>query len=274
MDDATPGPTMTNPLDDVWRALADPTRRALLDALRDGAKTTGQLVGSVEGMTRFGVMKHLGVLVDAGLIVTEKRGRERWNHLNAVPLRRIYERWVSRYEDQWAGSLERLKQRAEGRVEREDVMGVKFSDRQIRTAHVLCEVTVNAPREVVYRAWFDDTPDWFFENEESRRKRPVRCEEKMGGRFYVDLPGGGFNMLAEITMIKPNDKIRLRGDCTIPDAFVANMTVSFEEAGAGTRVRVDHRMSGDFADDLPAGFDEGWTDGLTKLKRLVESRRA
>lgn len=108
-----PGTIVADQMDRVFKALADPTRRALLDALRTGPKTTGELVASVGGMTRYGVMKHLGVLEESGLVTTRKEGRKKWNHLNAVPLRMIYERWVSKYEDQWAGSLIRLKQHAE-----------------------------------------------------------------------------------------------------------------------------------------------------------------
>lgn len=108
-----PGTIGADQMDRVFKALADPTRRALLDALRTGPKTTGELVASVGGMTRYGVMKHLGVLEESGLVTTRKEGRKKWNHLNAVPLRMIYERWVSKYEDQWAGSLIRLKQHAE-----------------------------------------------------------------------------------------------------------------------------------------------------------------
>ncbi len=259
---------MDDPFEPVWKALADPTRRALLDALRDGPRTTGALAECFPEMTRFGVMKHLSVLQAAGLITTERKGRERWNHLNAVPLKRMYERWVSRYEDRLAGSLLRLKHTAE----MESRMGVKYMDRPVRTAHVVCTVSIDAPREVVWRAWFDRTADWFYEKEPGQHDGASHCEEKMGGKFYMDVPGGGFNVLGEVTMIKPGSKIRLRGDCTIPDAFVANMTIAFEDADHGTRVTVDHRMSGDFADDLPAGFDEGWMDGLTKLKALVESR--
>lgn len=108
-----PGTIVADQMDRVFKALADPTRRALLDTLRTGPKTTGELVASVGGMTRYGVMKHLGVLEESGLVTTRKEGRKKWNHLNAVPLRMIYERWVSKYEDQWAGSLIRLKQHAE-----------------------------------------------------------------------------------------------------------------------------------------------------------------
>ncbi len=258
-----------NPLDAVWKALADPTRRAMLDELRDGPRTTGALAERFGGMTRFGVMKHLGVLEAAGLVTVERKGRERWNHLNAVPLRRIYERWVSRYEDNLAGSLLRLKQT----VERKERMGVKLLDQPARVAHVVCEVVIDAPRETVYRAWFDDVRDWFYENDEARRTRPTRWEEKIGGKCYLEYPGGGFNVIGELTMIKVNEKIRMRGDCTAPEAFIANMTIAFEVVDGGTRVKIDHRMMGEFPDAMPGEFEEGWMDGLMKLKALVEARR-
>lgn len=96
----------------VWKALADPSRRRLLDLLRDGPRTTGQLCEEFGDVTRFAVMKHLRVLEGAGLVVVKRRGRERINHLNAVPLRLIYERWISPYQDVWAGRTARLARRA------------------------------------------------------------------------------------------------------------------------------------------------------------------
>ena len=96
-------------LDPVWKALSDPTRRAILDLLRQGSRTTTEIVDAFPHLTRFGVMKHIDVLRDAGLISTREEGRQRLNSLNAVPIRRIYERWVSRYEEFWADQLLRLK---------------------------------------------------------------------------------------------------------------------------------------------------------------------
>src|SRR5687768_12316480 len=99
-------------LEAVWKALADPTRRQFLDALRDGPRTTGDL-GRPFTLSRFAVMKHLAILERAGLVVVRRQGRERWNHLNAVPIRQVYERWVRPYEAVWAESLLRLREQAE-----------------------------------------------------------------------------------------------------------------------------------------------------------------
>jgi len=80
-------------LDPVWKALADPTRRRILDLLRDRPRTTGDLCAAFP-LTRFAVMKHLSVLKGAGLLTVRREGRERWNHLNAVPLRRMLEHYI------------------------------------------------------------------------------------------------------------------------------------------------------------------------------------
>jgi len=102
-------------LDVIWKALADRTRREILDYLRDGPRTTSEIVQQFPQLTRFGVMKHIDVLREAGLILTREEGRRRVNSINAVPLRRIYERWVSRYEDVWASQLLGLKDSLESK---------------------------------------------------------------------------------------------------------------------------------------------------------------
>jgi len=104
---------MAEDLDGVWKALSDPTRRAILDLLRRGPRTTTAIVEAFPHLTRFGVMKHIDVLREAGLVSTREDGRQRVNSLNAVPIRQIYERWVSRYEEFWADKLLRLQEDVE-----------------------------------------------------------------------------------------------------------------------------------------------------------------
>jgi DNA-binding transcriptional ArsR family regulator len=100
-------------LDCVWKALSDSTRRAILDLLRQGPRTTTELVKAFPQLTRFGVMKHIDVLREASLILTREEGRQRINSLNVVPIRQIYERWVGRFEELWASHLLRVKEDAE-----------------------------------------------------------------------------------------------------------------------------------------------------------------
>jgi DNA-binding transcriptional ArsR family regulator len=104
---------MPDDLDAVWKALADPTRRAILDLLRRGSRTTTGIVEAFPHLTRFGVMKHIDVLRDSGLIQTREEGRQRVNSLNAVPIRQIYERWVSPFQEQWSNQLLRIKDTVE-----------------------------------------------------------------------------------------------------------------------------------------------------------------
>jgi DNA-binding transcriptional ArsR family regulator len=100
----------------VFRALADPTRRHLLDRLfeRDG-RTLTELESELE-MTRFGVMKHLRVLEDAGLVVTRRRGREKLHYLNPVPIRLIHDRWIDKYTERHVSALAELKTTLEERT--------------------------------------------------------------------------------------------------------------------------------------------------------------
>ena len=103
-------------MDEVFKALADPTRRQLLDALFE---QDGQTLSALEerfDMTRFGVMKHLKQLEEAGLVVTRRQGREKLHFLNPVPIREVHDRWVSKYAEPWASALTGLKRD----LERED----------------------------------------------------------------------------------------------------------------------------------------------------------
>jgi DNA-binding transcriptional ArsR family regulator len=105
--------TNADKLDPVWKALSDPTRRAILDLLRDGPRTTTEIVAAFPRLTRFGVMKHLDGLRAAGLVQTREAGRQRVNSLNATPIRQIYERWVGPFQELWTGHLLGLKEAAE-----------------------------------------------------------------------------------------------------------------------------------------------------------------
>ena len=100
---------MADELDKVWKALSDPTRRTILDLLRGGPRSTTDIVDEFPDLTRFAVMKHMDVLREADLVVTRSEGRRRVNSLNAVPIRRIYERWMGPFSELWSSTLLRLK---------------------------------------------------------------------------------------------------------------------------------------------------------------------
>ena len=104
---------MVTTMDDVFKALADPTRRSLLDEL---FRRDGQSLSALEQrlpMTRFGVMKHLKVLEEAGLVVTKRSGREKLHFLNPVPIRLVHDRWIDKYTERQVSALADLKQSLE-----------------------------------------------------------------------------------------------------------------------------------------------------------------
>ncbi len=109
---------MQDKTDRIWKALADPTRRAILDDLARQPQTTGNLVRRHSDLCRTAVMKHLELLTSAGLVVIRREGRTRWNYLNPVPIQRVCERWIHQHLRQMTGALSRLKDHMENRGQR------------------------------------------------------------------------------------------------------------------------------------------------------------
>jgi DNA-binding transcriptional ArsR family regulator len=112
-------PRRRDELAPVWRALASPVRRAILDELRDGPRTTGAIAERFPTLTRFAVMQHLRVLEEAELVIPRREGRERYNYVNPVPIQRIHDRWVSRYMKPWTEALVSLRDELETRSRKE-----------------------------------------------------------------------------------------------------------------------------------------------------------
>ncbi len=124
----------------MFRALADPTRRSLLDEL---FAQDGQTLGMLEErfpMTRFGVMKHLKVLEEAGLVVTRRRGREKLHFLNPVPIRLVHDRWVSKYSEPWVAGLSEIKDRLEQQMEKTYEIFIKTTPERLWEAIIDPEI--------------------------------------------------------------------------------------------------------------------------------------
>ncbi len=103
----------------IWKALGSPHRRALLDALRDSAKTTTALCEVLPHLSRYAVMQHLGVLEQAGVVLVRREGRERWNELNAVPIQRELERWLNGFQQASASQLLAFERHLEKTIRKE-----------------------------------------------------------------------------------------------------------------------------------------------------------
>lgn len=246
---------MDDRLDTIWKALSDPTRRAVLDLLRNGPMTTGELGDHFPELSRFGVMKHLRVLEEAGLLLSRKEGRTRVNRLNAVPLREVYERWVGKFEDRWAGTLLSLRERVE--------RGTRMQTAEARLAKIEQEITVNAASEAVFRVFVEDTADWFFNGP---GQPPCKLEPKLGGLLYQDEGNGAGTVFATITKFKPGKCVAMSGEFCCREACVNNVTFTFEESGAGTLVKLDHRLAGEFDENYVEEFRVGWAEILKAFK--------
>ena len=237
----------------IWKALADPTRRAILDLLRERARTTGELSAAFPALTRFAVMKHLGVLEETGLVVVRRRGRERWNHLNGVPLREAYERWMRPYADRWAESLLRLKETAE----RQEGAGMTT------TLDVEQEVVVAAPREKVFDA-LCRMGDWW--PHAFREGSTVHLEPRVGGRFWEDWGGGDGALYATVTGIHRPEQLTCTGPMGMRTPVTGVWAMTLEERADGTLVRLSHRAVGQIDDETRSAYEHGWVEVFDALR--------
>jgi uncharacterized protein YndB with AHSA1/START domain/DNA-binding transcriptional ArsR family regulator len=238
-------------MDDVFRALADPTRRSLLDEL---FREDGQALSALEErlpMTRFGVMKHLRVLEEAGLVTTRKRGREKLHFLNPVPIRLVHDRWVSKYAEPWAATLTGLKHRLED-----------------RTMEKVFEIYIKTTPERLWQAITDD---------EMRAKYNfgvgVRSDWTNGSRY------DGFHSQAGIAIVEGENL-----EVDPPRRLVQSMTALWSDevkSEGSSRVTWDIEPVGDSCrltvthDELREGVSDelygGWPMILSGLKTLLET---
>ena len=248
--------------DDVWRALADPTRRRILDLLRERPRTTGELVEAFPDVTRFAVMKHLTSLEHADLLLVRREGRHRWNHINAVPLRRAYERFLRPHADAGAQTLLRLE---EAVTRREPEMSTSTTTMSLTTMENEHEVTIPAARETVFAALTDGMGAWW--PHRFREDATVRMEAVLGGRFTEEHPNGDGAIYATVTGLERPSRLELTGPMGMRGPVASVITFELSESGAGTVVALSHKAVGDISDDTKAGYAEGWVEVLAVLER-------
>jgi uncharacterized protein YndB with AHSA1/START domain/DNA-binding transcriptional ArsR family regulator len=258
--------TYSGRVDDVFRALADPTRRSLLDELfeRDG-QTLSELQQRLP-MTRFGVMKHLKVLEEAGLLTTKRRGREKLHYLNPVPLRLVHDRWVSKYAEPWTAVLSGIEQR----IEEEPQMEAKSSGKRPWTA---------SPTEKVFEIYIRTTPErlWDAITEGDSRRRysfgaEVSSDWTPGSHYKLEHPRGG--ILAEGENLEVEPPLRLVQSFTavwsdeVECEGASRVTWEIEQVGDSCRLTVTHDQLRENANGELYG---GWPMILSGLKTLLET---
>lgn len=238
-------------MDDVFKALADPTRRGLLDEL---FREDGQTLTALEGrlpMSRFGVMKHLKVLEDAGLVVTRRRGREKLHFLNAVPIRLVHDRWVSKYAEPWAAGLSALKTSIE-----EKVMEKVFEIYIKTTPERLWSALTDPEQRAVYNFGVGVRSDWTpgSRYEASSPQAPGLLWE--GENLEVDPP----RRLVQSFTALWGDDVRAEGP--------SRVTYEIEPVGDSCRLTVIHDELRENANGQLYG---GWPMILSGLKTFLET---
>jgi len=234
----------------VFRALADPTRRRLLDAL---FKKDGQTLGALEArlpMTRFGVMKHLRVLEQAGLVVTRRRGREKLHFLNPVPIRLVHDRWVSKYAEPWAAALSGLKRRLESTMEKVFEIYIKT------TPERLWEAITNS--EMRRKYWFGVgvETDWTTGSRYQGVHPLAPGAIHEGENLEVDPP----RRLVQSSRALWSEEAKREG--------TSRVTWEIEPIGDSCRLTVTHDQLRENARDEIYG---GWPQILSGLKTLLET---
>ncbi len=245
----------------VWVALSDPTRRRILDLLRERPRITGDIASHFD-VSRIAVMRHLQVLSAAGLVTSRKRGRERWHYLDAVPLQRMYERWVDMHAASWASGLLRFGQRVEGRAKR------MTANRP--AVDLALDVSIAAPRSDVFAAMTGDPGGWWGHPYLRSDSTGLSLERRLGGLVVETWDGGG-SVLAMVTGWTNDRHLQLTGQFHLGVA-IGIATFELGDREDGTRVQFSFRAIGAIEPQLVEQFAEGWTDLVgRRLKTLVET---
>jgi DNA-binding transcriptional ArsR family regulator/uncharacterized protein YndB with AHSA1/START domain len=247
----------------LWRALADPTRRRILDRLRSGPAITGEIAAAFP-ISRIAVMRHLEVLAEAELITSRKRGRERWHYLNAVPLERLHRRWAGPVEAGFASGLLRLQDQVEAeRVE---------SSRP--PVDVALDVVIAASRRAVFESITVRIGEWWGPPAMDRRATGHSLESGLGGRLVEHWGDADGQIMATVTGVERDRYLRLTGPFHFGLA-VGDATFDLEDAPGGTLVRFSFRAVGAIDPAVMEGIEGGWITLVgSRLKALVETGSA
>lgn len=244
----------------VWKALSDPYRRRMLDLLRLRPQTTGELATHFP-VSRFAVMKHLGVLVDAGLVLVERRGRERWNFLNPMPIHAIAQRWIEPFAEARIQALADLKQRIESGPRGEPEMSKQDGKAEFGVCEVALEVEIGAPPERVWRAFTEEIVSWLPKSFYiGPNPKGFVFEEKLGGRVYEDWGNGQGGVWYHVSALRKPESIRLSGELTPEFGGPARLQtrIDFVATESGTRFRFLDTAFGRLGATLQRDLEEGW----------------
>jgi len=238
-------------MDEVFRALADPSRRRLLDELfREDGQTLGALEAHFD-ITRFGVMKHLKLLEEAGLVVTRRQGRQKLHFLNPVPIRLVHDRWVSKYAEPWVAGLSDLK------------------------------TTLETTMEKIYEIYIRTTPERLWEaitDPEIRGKfqfgNRIDSDWTVGSRLEITNPGAPGMLLGEGVNVEIDPPRRLVQTMTalwsedVKREGTSRVTWEIVPVGDSCQLTVTHDQ---LSEDAHPEVYGGWPMILSGLKTWLET---
>ncbi len=232
----------------IWKALSDPTRRSILSSLKEGPKTTGEISESFKNLSRYAVMKHLGILEKANLITVKREGKFRWNHLNTMPIQQTYEQWVS--------NLVQLKYLAEQTTE---TMGE--SSKTITTTTVFIELIIEAKKTRVWQALTEETGKWwtkdFFTNPKTRE---FVLESRLGGLMYEDAGEDEGLVWASVIGIDSPNSLQLKGQLSpkFGGPAISFMKIQLEDSEGSTLLKITDTIFGSIPENLQNNLTQGW----------------
>lgn len=245
----------------VWLALSDPTRRRILDLLRERPRITGEIASQFE-ISRIAVMRHLQVLAAAGLVTSRKRGRERWHYLNSVPLQRMHERWVDTHSASWASGLLRFGQKVETRAYRMSA--------NLPVIDVALDVSIAAPRAAVFAALTADPGGWWGHPFLRSDATGITLERRLGGLLVETWENGGA-VLATVTGWTDDRHLQLAGPFHL-GVGLGIATFELSDGDDGTNLQFSFRAIGAIDPQIVEQFSKGWTELVgRRLKTLAET---
>ena len=239
-------------MDAVFKALSDPTRRALLDTLRDRAGLTLTELEQGLGMTRFGVMKHLKVLEAASLVVSRKDGRFKRHYLNAAPIQEVADRWIAPYQKPFTRFALDLKTMLE-------------TEAMADKPNFVLETYIRTTPKALWDAIIDPekTGLYYF-------GARVQADLRVGGQFKYSTPEGDVNLDGEIIEIIPEKKLVTTFKALwAPNGEPTRVMYEIEQHGETCRLTLTHY---DY-EKSQANVDAGWPRVLAGLKTLLETGR-
>ncbi|MEZ5461928.1 helix-turn-helix domain-containing protein [Dokdonella sp.] len=245
------------PAPDIWQALADPTRRSLVDRLATGSKTTSQLCEGMP-MSRFGVMKHIGVLERAGVIISRKQGRFRVNHLNVAKIHSLQSRWLSPRGAAFAGALDGLT----------DITGGNdMSQSDSPTSASVIDLALDWPVAVsVQKLWatlFEQPEIWWPRAYRAGSEDAVMTfDQKIGGCLREESANGGGVLWYSIFAINPRRSVDLVGDLAVRYGGPARSTLRLEvlpgETEGTSILKLTDAIVGRIGADMRNSVSGGW----------------